>query len=278
MENICFYGNKSVAACTTCHKTDATELFFWLTSSLCQCADIFLLFRDNGNEYKSTNNTVPPSPPYYQGRFSNGKVWNEHVAISLGLTIDNRAVGGALVGDLSLISNISGTAQQVQSWLKNLGSEDFSTLLVSYWAGGNDVISGIISQLVGIQFNATKVALNERMILEQIIKAGVKHLTVFNLPAIDFLATLGGKYNDALSSQLSDLAKTYPDVYFYEVDVVAIYNTIKNGDYGIWDIIHPTARVHCEIAKAVGTIVGISDGGIVCNGTATSAAGKARFQ
>ena len=32
---------------------------------------------DNGNLYLASGGTQPPSPPYYQGRFSSGPVWTE---------------------------------------------------------------------------------------------------------------------------------------------------------------------------------------------------------
>ena len=53
---------------------------------------------DPGNLYAATGGTTPVSPPYYEGRFSNGPVWAEHVADRFeakGLATGNFAYGGS---------------------------------------------------------------------------------------------------------------------------------------------------------------------------------------
>lgn len=35
-------------------------------------------YSDNGNTYRLTRNLLPSSPPYYEGRFTNGLMWNEY--------------------------------------------------------------------------------------------------------------------------------------------------------------------------------------------------------
>ena len=40
---------------------------------------------DNGNLYLISGGTQPPSPPYYQGRFSSGQVWTERLGFNAGL-------------------------------------------------------------------------------------------------------------------------------------------------------------------------------------------------
>jgi len=60
----------------------------WLFFSSCQ--------QDNGNgTFTLTNGRIPSSPPYFEGRFSNGPVWNEYLADDLGIPLINRAFGGA---------------------------------------------------------------------------------------------------------------------------------------------------------------------------------------
>src|SRR5439155_21476778 len=46
---------------------------------------------DTGNVYAVTAGAVPPSPPYYAGRFSNGPVWAEYLAAALALPAVNYA-------------------------------------------------------------------------------------------------------------------------------------------------------------------------------------------
>jgi phospholipase/lecithinase/hemolysin len=52
---------------------------------------------DNGNMFALTEGTVyeTPSPPYYEGRFSNGPVWVDYLAQDLGIDLVNMAYGGA---------------------------------------------------------------------------------------------------------------------------------------------------------------------------------------
>jgi phospholipase/lecithinase/hemolysin len=47
-----------------------------------------------GNDYILTLNTLPVSPPYSDGRFSNGPVWVQDLATSLGLPAVSASLGG----------------------------------------------------------------------------------------------------------------------------------------------------------------------------------------
>jgi len=55
---------------------------------------------DNGNLYRATQLILPfglavPGPPYYNGRLSNGPVYNEYLAQSLGTSIGPAMTGGS---------------------------------------------------------------------------------------------------------------------------------------------------------------------------------------
>jgi outer membrane lipase/esterase len=63
---------------------------------------------DNGNAFQSTGGTVPPSPPYFNGRFSNGPVWVEGFPAELKLPAgasNNFAFGGATSGTANTVNN-----------------------------------------------------------------------------------------------------------------------------------------------------------------------------
>ena len=53
---------------------------------------------DNANLYKLSSGTVPPSPPYDNGRYSNGPLAVEQLASKLGLPLADFAFGGATSG------------------------------------------------------------------------------------------------------------------------------------------------------------------------------------
>ena len=56
---------------------------------------------DSGNIFAATGGLIPASPPYFNGRFSNGPIWVEHLAPALGFVFDGAtdfAFGGAESG------------------------------------------------------------------------------------------------------------------------------------------------------------------------------------
>src|SRR5262245_13726292 len=60
---------------------------------------------DTGNAFLATGKTIPQSPPYYQGRFSNGPVWVEMLGYSAKPFLaggTNFAFGSATTQDLLL--------------------------------------------------------------------------------------------------------------------------------------------------------------------------------
>jgi len=54
---------------------------------------------DVDNVFDATG--IPPSPPYFQGRASNGPVWVEYLANNLGTASTNLAFGGATTGAIT---------------------------------------------------------------------------------------------------------------------------------------------------------------------------------
>jgi phospholipase/lecithinase/hemolysin len=50
---------------------------------------------DDGNVFEATEEDYPPSPPYFEGRLSNGPIWVEYLASELGAESNNFAYGGS---------------------------------------------------------------------------------------------------------------------------------------------------------------------------------------
>jgi outer membrane lipase/esterase len=108
-------------------------------------------YGDTGNLFLLTGGAQPPAPPYATGRFSNGRVWTDNLAQSLGRPSDaapvfltraasgNYAVGGARTDG----SVPPGTATQVGSYLTRPGATPSTvtdpTGLYVLFAGGNDL-------------------------------------------------------------------------------------------------------------------------------------------
>ena len=114
---------------------------------------------DSGNLFAATQGLPfppgpqPPSPPYFQGRFSDGPVWVESLALLLDLEVDfdtnvlidplakNQAFGGAFTGEGSLSGLPVGLQSQVNNFAMaggEIGRDD----LVIVWAGANNYFDG----------------------------------------------------------------------------------------------------------------------------------------
>ncbi len=143
---------------------------------------------DNGNLFAATGNTFPASPPYYNGRFSNGPTWAEHVAArfgAAGLFAANFAFGGAnavtdavdSIPDLELQLGIAAASVPPVA----LGSNP----LVSLWFGANDIFNELDkpmptteSAVAVAQAAATAVAGAAAFIAQN----GLTNIILFNLP------------------------------------------------------------------------------------------------
>lgn len=138
-----------------------------------------------GNLYALTNNVEPPSPPYADGRFSNGPLWDEVLAGMLDLPIgasNNRAVGGAFTdtrnsnafafpaaADTGILSQIA----QFQDDGVNIRPND----LVIVWGGGINYIFDPFSDPV-------TVVRDLKQAVEELANLGGRRFLVPNLPAL----------------------------------------------------------------------------------------------
>ena len=106
-----------------------------------------------GNIYAATFGIIPPSPPDYQGRFSDGPVWIERLADKLDLTIaangrdpyqitaNNFAVGGsqnAVDVPVFLLGTLPSMLTQVDGFLSSVPAPPADALYVLY-GGYNDL-------------------------------------------------------------------------------------------------------------------------------------------
>ncbi|MDP8965902.1 MAG: SGNH/GDSL hydrolase family protein, partial [Cyanobacteriota bacterium] len=134
--------------------------------------DAFYIFGDslvdNGNLFGVTRNLVPPSPPYFNGRFSNGPVWVEILGSKLGISADsthNFAFGGATSGTFNALSPLlgvplpGGLSLQINTFTTTTTTAD-PNALYALWAGGNDYLvqptqlratdpTGVVNNVVG---------------------------------------------------------------------------------------------------------------------------------
>ncbi len=228
---------------------------------------------DNGNLYDLTGGFVPISPPYYEGRFSNGPVWVEHLAPQFGVPADamnNDAIGGSTTEDV--------LDTQIADHVDNGSSPDGA--LHVFWAGANDFLGSnagdpidplIIDAMTNIEESITT-----------LVGLGATTFLMPNLP--DLAATprylhdnpddadrahdYTLAFNDALAGLIADLQSELM-IDIFQLDTFSLMNDIiadpmpfgftnvtdrallTNGlvvdnpdDYLFWDDLHPTAPAH----------------------------------
>ncbi|OUL18893.1 SGNH/GDSL hydrolase family protein [Nostoc sp. 106C] len=243
---------------------------------------------DTGNIFKATNGVYPPSPPYFQGRYSNGPVWVEHLSSKLGLNNTkniNFACGGATTISGSL-NGIPGALAQVYSYTKNQQKLNPNALYI-LWAGANDYLFGTT--------NTTAAIANLSNAVQSLLTAGAKTILVANLPD---LGKIPATYNTFNSSNLSavtslhnsELTKSIDSLQqkfgsgskIIQLDVNSIYReaisnpakfdftnvtssclsnvtSCSNPDkFLFWDSIHPTTAAHRILADAALKAISIS--------------------
>jgi outer membrane lipase/esterase len=146
---------------------------------------------DNGNLFAQSTllgMPFPPSPPYFNGRFSNGPTWAEHVAArfaAAGLATGNFAFGGA--------NAVTDAVDAIPDLLLQLGIAEASVSpsdlglkpLVSLWFGANDIFNELDkptptteSAVAVAQAAAAAVAGAAAFIAQN----GLTNIILFNLP------------------------------------------------------------------------------------------------
>jgi thermolabile hemolysin len=233
---------------------------------------------DNGNLFVIEEHPVPDPRFYYQGRFSNGRVWVEYLSDPerLNTLLEDRAFGGATTNSVMP----PGLIAQVTTYItleKNYLSQ--KTLFI-IWIGGNDCLYG------GSDYRAS--AINVKEALDRLAEAGARHILVLNLPDLGTIpeelnqpgaiekTEFSLNFNGELANMLDEFSVKYPEISFYEVDIYSFFRKIQNdpaaygftnitdpspnfdlpnnfdgAGYLFWDDIHPTTRMHALIADQV---------------------------
>ncbi len=217
---------------------------------------------DNGN-FSARLEGLAPANPYFNGRFSDGPVAVEVLASTLGVKLEDYAIGGALTGMDNLFQSYypalrqTGMAAQVDQYLLQQtikGEALDSQALYFVWGGGNDIQKTI----------------NEKPLaaLASTVTLGVGNLvrevsTLYQSGARDFLVPL-----------MPDLGTTYygttgliPDYMLTSVstafnsDLVTRLNALEaaNPDINITIFDTPAfaATVRTDIAAAGGNVTGV---------------------
>lgn len=167
---------------------------------------------DNGNLYAATGGTTPTSPPYYQGRFSNGPVFTERLGFNASNFMGpvtgsiNYAFGGARTLDMGPPLGLLDQLQQYGARGGKFGPKD----LVSVLGGANDIFQAL--PFAATSYNPTGLmkttgegaATNMNYLVTMVAQEGAGTILVTNLPKL----SLTPQFRNTPAAPLADYAVT----------------------------------------------------------------------
>lgn len=199
---------------------------------------------DNGNIYEYMNHQLPLSPPYYEGRFTDGPVWVELLMEKYypghgALHLEDMAYGGAGIAMPGEVDQF-GLQNQIKKYLDDHQQQLKSDSLYVIWMGANNYFN-----LPDNQEAVVKAVINViREQTELLINHGGRHFIFMNVPdlsktpaaiefeAIDELHYMSLLHNRLLKEMLNKLRQAYPDVQILDYDVTKIMNDCIDDPVG----------------------------------------------
>ena len=240
---------------------------------------------DNGNTFNRAG--IPPAP-YFDGRYSNGLLWNEYVADDLDIPLTNLGFAGATSGEIggAVVSEeqtetVPGLLAQVAGYTAT-GEVDPDALYV-LWGGAVDYLFLEVVEPSGPVSNMTAA-------VNQLRAAGAQHFLLLNLPDLgslplaetlelpsegkDLLNAATAGHNQLLAEAVDNFNDAN-DISVSLLDVNALFNRIVADEgallnavdgclatpacisdptvqstFFFWDETHPTTAVHRLVADA----------------------------
>jgi phospholipase/lecithinase/hemolysin len=200
---------------------------------------------DNGNIYETLLHVIPKSPPYFEGRFSNGYVWAENVGKyyydKSYADYSIYAVGGATTlfhMSSSIFISTSTLDVQIDKYLLDSVFRDRSKILFVIWIGGNDYLFDADQNP-----NTATDKVVERISDEigKLYDHGARHFLVMNLPDLAKIpdVTDAGKaqklhtmtllHNQKLAAAVDAFEQKHEDVNFASIDVYSFFAEAINN-------------------------------------------------
>ncbi len=251
---------------------------------------------DVGNVFIATSKEQPP-PPYFNGRFSNGPIWVDHIAGYLGLPLTpslaggtDYAVGGAFVTapQNTPQGTIPSVPQQVLLYLSQHGGKADPKALYFLEGGGNDIANTKTGSPDALGYQIALGLTESELLLRQ---AGARHFVIPNLFNIGLLpvaadhvafATAASAAANAWLNKLLFFEQLLPTVRIFRVDINSLMNAVlkdsthfnfidvtnpcltqtlcNDPDHTLfWDTFHPTAFGHSFFAVAIENTLAIED-------------------
>ena len=201
---------------------------------------------DNGNLYAKFLKIVPKSPPYFQGRFTNGPTWAEDVGKyyydQYNINYKVVAYGGATailhnpIYD-KFIAPITLDGEMAEYFWGSMLT-DKSKVLYAIWIGANDYLydeqpnmDNLVKDVVDKISSSTKA----------LIISGAKTIVILNLPDLartpfakshnngERLHTLTINHNQKLNEAIAKLQSAYPKVKIVTINIYDVFNNFLDN-------------------------------------------------
>lgn len=265
-----------------------SSVFALFFSALTFAAPInnFVVFGDSlsdiGNLYKEYQ--IPVSPPYYQGRFSNGPLWIERLVKmyfpeSDDAHLKNYAYGGAGV---SMEDDPDGVLltlnREVREYLRDHDDKADANDLYVVWIGSNNYLN-ILDELPDAELTATvnEIITPIRNDIEKLIDKGARHIMVVNVPDLGkiplakdidsdkdgnrskFWSLCTKRHNDILQQTIEELQGKYPEVQWIYSDVNLYIDEVMD-DYERFGFTNITDACYQPMLEAIPdkTVLGLT--------------------
>ena len=223
---------------------------------------------DNGNFYEHLKHQVPKSPPYYEGRFSNGPVWVELLVASYfpensKAHLMNYAVAGAAVVDDD-DEPIFTLRSEVDSFMRAHQNVVDPNDLYVLWIGANNYLGDPDN----IEQSVADVNAGIKSTLQRLADKGAKYILVLNLPDLGRIpearvnntvsewTMLSEMHNALLLENVEALKKSYPSVQWLYYDVKSaldemLTNPARNGFTNVTDSCYEAALDELTVVPSV---------------------------
>ena len=208
---------------------------------------------DVGNLFAATGGALPAAP-YYNGRFSNGPIWLDHVAGYLGLPLTasllggtDYAFGGAWVTAPESVTGVPSVPQQVELYLSQHGGKADPKALYILEGGGNDILNTTTGSPDALGYQIAVGIAESEVLLRQ---AGARHFLIPNLFNVGLLPAAAGNVafaaaastaTDKWEDQLLMFEEFQQDVDILRIDVFSLLNAVETDPthFGFTDITDP---------------------------------------
>ena len=230
---------------------------------------------DNGNLFAVTTSAnaanpavpvTPASPPYFNGRFSNGPIWAEAIAANFAVT-GNLAFGGA--NALTNADPVPDLGFQIGAFTLAAPSVMGARPLASLWFGANDQFGALDALAAGATVSTEAVGQTAADAVlagaRSLATLGVGDFLIFNLPDLGAIPAFAGTplsgaatagataFNARLDAGIDGLRTEGLNV--AEVDIFSVFNALltEPAAFGVMSAtvpcIIPGVRI-CDAAKA----------------------------